>query len=127
MLQKESPSAPRRGGKANLIFLLVLAGAALALLGWQTWSRREREAGAAVLRYGDEPQTELRIPLDEDKTYDVDTGYYTVHIEVKDGAAAFVHSPCPDHTCESFGWLSQPGQWAACLPARAMLELEDAS
>ena len=41
--------------------------------------------------------TTMNLPLDKNDTYDVDTGYYTVHIEVKDGAARFVDSPGPDH------------------------------
>ena len=49
--------------------------------------------------------------------------YLTVHIEVKDGAARFVDSPCPDHICESFGWLSNEDQTATCLPARAVLTI----
>ena len=47
--------------------------------------------------------------------------YYTVHIEVKDGRARFIESPCPDHICEGFGWLSAEDQTATCLPARAVL------
>ena len=34
--------------------------------------------------------TTMNLPLDVDETYDVDTGYYTVHIQIKDGAARFV-------------------------------------
>jgi len=34
-----------------------------------------------------------------------------------------VDSPCPDHLCENFGWLSRAGDWAACLPAKASLTL----
>ena len=65
----------------------------------------------------------MNLPLDVDETYDVDTGYYTVHIQIKDGAARFVDSPCPDHICEGFGWLSNEDQTATCLPARAVLTI----
>ena len=47
----------------------------------------------------------------------------TVHIRIQDGAARFVDSPCPDHICESFGWLSEEDQTATCLPARAVLSI----
>ena len=40
-----------------------------------------------------------------------------------DGGIRFVESPCPDHTCESFGVLTKQGDWAACLPARAKLSV----
>ena len=53
----------------------------------------------------------------------MDTGYLTVHIRFLDGAARFVDSPCPDHICESFGWLSEEDQTATCLPARAVLSI----
>lgn len=53
----------------------------------------------------------------------MDTGYLTVHIRIQNGAARFVDSPCPDHVCESFGWLSEEDQTATCLPARAVLTI----
>ena len=56
----------------------------------------------------------------------MDTGYLTVHIEVKDGAARFVDSPCPDHICEGYGWLTLEDQTATCLPARAVLTIAPA-
>ena len=40
-----------------------------------------------------------------------------VHLQVKDGAIAFLDSQCPDHVCEQFGWLDKDGAWAACVPA----------
>lgn len=112
--------------RVTLLFFAAVPAIALALLVLQRSARPAGPAGVAVLTYGDDPQAQLRIPLDEEKTYDVDTGYYTVHIQVQGGAAAFVQSPCPDHTCEGFGWLREPGQWAACLPAKAMLQVEEA-
>ena len=39
-------------------------------------------------------------------------------------AIAFVDSPCPDHLCEGYGWLSRQDDWAACLPAQATLTIE---
>lgn len=105
----------------NLIFAaVVLAVAAVFLL-----VRSKSATGtdlAAELIYGDD-NTVMSIPLDKDTTYDLDTGYYTVHVQVKEGAARFVDSPCPDHVCEGFGWLSREDQTATCLPARAVLTL----
>ena len=76
----------------------------------------------AELIYGDS-NTRLTFPLEKDADYAVDTGYLTVHIRIQDGAARFVDSPCPDHICESFGWLSEEDQTATCLPARAVLSI----
>lgn len=106
----------------NLIFAAVILAAAGILFAIRSASRTPGASLAAELIYGDN-NTVLSIPLTENKTYDVDTGYLTVHIEVKDGAACFVDSPCPDHICESFGWLTEEDQTATCLPARAVLTI----
>ena len=109
----------------NLIFAAVILAAAAALL-----AVRSLRSTAAPLRaeliYGDD-NTTMDLPLNVNRTYDVDTGYYTVHIEIQNGAARFVDSPCPDHICESFGWLSREDQTATCLPARAVLTIVPAS
>jgi hypothetical protein len=103
--------------RINVIFAVIL----LAVAGVFFFMNSKREAGGvARLTYGDD-STVLDIPLNQDKEYDIDTGYYTIHLQVKDGKIAFVDSPCPDHKCEGFGWLSQEDDWAACLPARASI------
>ena len=78
----------------------------------------------AVVQYGS-PQQTLRLPLDKDARYDLESGGYSIHLQVQDGAIAFVESPCPDHLCEGFGWLSRAGDWAACLPAEASVTIEE--
>ena len=49
---------------------------------------------------------------------------YVVHLQVKDGAIAFLDSQCPDHVCEQFGWLDKDGAWAACVPAGVYVVVE---
>ena len=106
---------------ANVLFAAVVLAAA-GLLFFLRSSRPGSAKLEAELTYGD-ANTVLPISLAKDAAYDVDTGYLTVHIQVQDGAARFVDSPCPDHLCENFGWLSRAGDWAACLPAKASLTL----
>ena len=101
--------------KTNLIFAGVLLAVAAALFAVMAL---RPAGGVALLTWGQEGNT-LEIPLDKDRRYDIDTGLYTIHLEVKDGAIAFVDSPCPDHLCEGYGWLSRQDDWAACLPAMA--------
>lgn len=105
--------------RLNLVFALIILAAAGVLF----WFNSQRSSGGmARLTYGDAPnQTILDIPLSQNKRYDIDTGSYTIHLQVQDGRIAFVDSPCPDHNCEGFGWLSQEDDWAACLPAKASL------
>ena len=83
---------------ANVLFAAVVLAAA-ALLFFLRSSRPGSAKLEAELTYGD-ANTVLPISLAKDAAYDVDTGYLTVHIQVQDGAARFVDSPCPDHICE---------------------------
>lgn len=106
----------------NLIFAAVILAAAGVLFALRATHTTPGSTLEAELIYGD-ANTVQKFSLDKDVTYDVDTGTYTVHIEVKDGAARFVDSPCPDHICEGYGWLSAEDQSATCLPARAVLTI----
>ena len=99
----------------DLLFAVVILAIAAVLL----VVRRVHASGSGLRA----ELITMNLPLDVDETYDVDTGYYTVHIQIKDGAARFVDSPCPDHICEGFGWLSNEDQTATCLPARAVLTI----
>lgn len=102
----------------DLVFAAVILAAAAVLL----LVRKANQTGAplcAELIYGDS-NTRLTFPLEKDADYGEVAG---VHIRIQDGAARFVDSPCPDHICESFGWLSEEDQTATCLPARAVLSI----
>ena len=111
---------------ANLLFaavILLAAGALFLLRG----AGKDRDTPLqARLIYGD-GNASLDLPLDTDGVYDVDTGYLTVHVEIRDGAARFIDSPCPDHVCEGYGWLTLEDQTATCLPARAVLTIVPAA
>lgn len=112
----------KKGLKQNLLFAAVVLAAAALLFALRGW-RRGQYGGMPVyaqLTYG-EDNAVMEIPLDLDGRYDVDTGLYVIHLEVRDGAVGFVDSPCPDHVCENYGFLSQADQQAVCLPARAVL------
>lgn len=105
----------------DLIFAAVILAAAGILFALRSAKQSSSTLGAELI-YGD-ANTVQKISLDKDATYDIDTGYLTVHIEVKDGAARFIDSPCPDHICENYGWIAQEDQSATCLPARAVLTI----
>ena len=124
--KENAPAAPEkktRARRTNLIFAAVVLLLALILLAVRLWW--QAHAGpdqVAVLTYS--AQDALEIDLRQERTIDVDTGSYTIHVQVQDGKIAFVDSPCPDHVCEAFGWLEKEGDWAACMPAGAFLEIE---
>lgn len=103
--------------KKNLIFTIILLVVAAGLFLWQ---RSTAVTGPrAELSYGKDKS--VILSLSKDGFHDISTGKYTVHLEVKEGRIRFVDSPCPDHLCEAFGWLQNENDWAACLPAEAIL------
>ncbi len=90
---------------------------ALMLNAWLIWSfygTGGREGDWLIIRSSAAAQQKLRLS---------DSGQFTVPgregdsvIEVRNGMARFLHSPCTGRHCVRAGWLSHDGDWAACLP-----------
>ncbi len=108
----------------KLIFAAVVLAAAALLFVLYRANAPKAEPLVAVVDFGD-GITET-IPLDEDHDYLYDVGDYIVHLQVEDGAVAFLDSQCPDHVCEQFGWLSEKDAWAACVPAGVYVTVQAA-
>ena len=92
----------------NILFAVVVLAIAAVLLAVRSHNATGGKLTAQLI-YGDNNAV-MDIPLEKDETYSVDT-------------ARFIESPCPDHICEGFGWLSAEDQTATCLPARAVLTI----
>ena len=120
-----SGSRKRKPWMKNLIFALVVLVLAAALYFGVRAAHSGKGSGLqAVVDFGD-GITET-LPLDTDHDYLYDVGDYVVHLQVKDGAVAFLDSQCPDHVCEQFGWLSEQDAWAACVPAGVYVTVQAA-
>ena len=116
------PCAKRR----RLIVNAAFAAAVLLAAGLAWWALR-RSRGPALYARADFGMGAVEmLPLDTDYDYYYQVDGYIVHLQVRDGAVAFLDSQCPDHVCEAFGWLSEPGQWASCVPAGVMVTVEPA-
>ena len=76
----------------NILFAVVVLAIAAVLLAVRSHNATGGKLTAQLI-YGDS-NTVLDIPLEKDETYSVDTGYYTVHIEVKDGTSARALAGC---------------------------------
>ena len=101
--------------------VLIILAAALSLIVWRYYTAGQGKI--AVLSYGGTET--LSVPLWKDGIYEAESNGMNLHIEVKDGKAAFINSSCPDHTCEHFGWLEMEGDIAVCLPGAAILEISE--
>ena len=119
-----SGSRKRKPWRKNLIFALVVLVLAAALYFGVRAAQSSKGSGLqATVDFGDVISETLQLDTDHDYLYDV--GDYVVHLQVKDGAVAFLDSQCPDHVCEQFGWLDKDGAWAACIPAGVYVVVED--
>lgn len=108
--------------KINLAFAAVILIVAAVLI--LVLRSRGRDGLVAVVDFGDDITETISLDTDYDYLYDV--GDYIVHLQVKDGAIAFLESQCPDHVCEQFGWLNEDGAWAACVPAGVYVQVQPA-
>ena len=107
----------------NAIFALILLAVAAALYFGVRAAHSGKESGLeAIVDFGDGVTETLPLAQNHDYLYEV--GDYIVHLQVKDGAIAFLDSQCPDHVCEQFGWLDKDGAWAACVPAGVYVVVE---
>ena len=99
-----------RSVRKNICFAAVILLLAAAIwLGYAISTGKDPvNRRKAVVSYTAAGQTyTIALPMDQNQTYSIVTGTYTVHIQIQDGAAAFVNSPCQDHLCEEFGWLRE--------------------
>ncbi|MCL2139867.1 MAG: NusG domain II-containing protein [Treponema sp.] len=64
---------------------------------------------------------EWLFPIDAEETLAFSGPLGETVINISDGKARFISSPCMNQTCVASGAVQIPGQWAACLPNRIML------
>jgi hypothetical protein len=84
------------------------------------------EPAAAVVKI-DTADDVFLYPLDENRDVEVEGPIGHTHILIKDGIVYISDSPCDDKLCVLMGGISQPGQWAACLPNRVFVSIEGGS
>jgi hypothetical protein len=98
-----------------LLALLLLVGLYAAF-----WQSDGHGAEAVVLVNG---KRWARLDLFHNQDLIVPGPLGHSHIQVRDGQARFVDSPCPNKLCVHTGWLSQGGEVAVCLPNKVSLQI----
>ncbi len=66
----------------------------------------------------------LEYPLNQNKILSIHGDKGLSLIEIKQGKARFIHSPCRNQFCVFHGWLSAPEETSACLPNRVSITLK---
>lgn len=110
--------------KRDAILVLVILVIAAAIFAFYQFTK---EKGAtAVITVGLNTQTQeiFTYPLNEDQRIDLTGGKLPVHLQIENDKIRFINSECSDHNCEGFGWLQNQGEWAACLPAGVVVQIQ---
>ncbi|MDD2214374.1 MAG: NusG domain II-containing protein [Oscillospiraceae bacterium] len=116
--------------RRDIIIILAILAVALLLLGWQQSRRSQDPDGSGQLVADVYYQNQLidTIPLISDNEQDFSYSQRPAVIlhRYADGSLAFIESDCPDQICVHAGKLSQPGQFAACLPNEMLVNVRRA-
>jgi len=128
-----SPAAPRADGpasraaqravaaltRADRLVFYTLVGLGVALL----FLPRGAGEPAALVVEGTGGYRSV-APLSEDGRIEVPGPLGTTVVEVRDGAARVVSSPCPQKTCIAMGAVAEPGDIAVCVPNGVIVRIE---
>ena len=110
-------------GKIKLLdFVFILLVTAVTLVFFLRLSKKSNSRQKVLVAKS--TQEEYVFPLDRDGEYKVLGLYGNSVIEVIGGKARFKDSPCPNKTCVQHGFISSPGEWAACLPNDVFILVE---
>ena len=104
--------------------LIVAAALALeALLLWRLWT----PGGSAELAIVQGPQQRLELPLHEDADHALRGPLGVSRLRIRNGAIAFVDSPCQRKLCIRSGAHARHGASTACVPNRISLHIAGAA
>lgn len=110
--------------RADLLLIVVIAAVCMILFLPKQIPQAGRQGVQAVL-YSDGAEVR-RISLSEvEAPYTLTLGEnLPAIIRVEQGRIRYLSAGCPDGLCVKSGWLSRPGDTAACLPARTVIAIE---
>lgn len=112
-------------GKKDLLVVAVLLLAAVGCWIWyQAAYKAPEEQNLAVITVDGKEAMRLNLLAEEDRIFSLQESFgVPVSFEVKEHKIRFVQVTCPDHICESAGFLSREGQSAVCMPNRTSLSI----
>ena len=107
-----------------LDFLVIALAAALTfILGGMVYFG-ENSSSSVIIRGPDKTWV---YPLGAEAQVKVAGVIGETTVQIHQGQAAIVSSPCNGQTCVAAGALHKNGQWAACLPNRVSVLVEGAN
>jgi len=103
------------------VFAAALLG--IALISWRVYAGRAGDP----LAYLRGPGAEWIYPLDSPRTVRIPGPLGDTVVQLGEGSARVLSSPCREKICVRAGAIARPGQWVACLPNRVFLEIRGRS
>jgi hypothetical protein len=104
----------------------VVFAAALAAIGLISW--KVYAGGASAPRvYLHGASAEWIYPLDSPRTVAIPGPLGDTVVQIAGGEVRVLSSPCKEKICIRSGAIARPGQWIACLPNRAFIEIRGRS
>ncbi|MCL2492967.1 MAG: NusG domain II-containing protein [Clostridiales bacterium] len=104
--------------RSDIILIGILLAAAVSV--YLFVSSQPAGGAAAEVIYGG--KVVMTVDLTKDRTFSLPEKPNVV-FQVKNDSIAFTKSDCPDQICVHTGFISKPGQMAACLPNDLMLKI----
>jgi hypothetical protein len=100
-----------------------LIAALLILNGWlfATWGVGFSKGDWVVVTVNQKETT--RLPLDQDQKTHVKGPLGLTEIEVKNGRARIIRSPCKNKVCIKSGYIRYADRLAACIPNRVVVRI----
>ena len=110
----------------DLVIALTTVAAALSIWGVSAFSIRVPAGSSpvAVIRAAD--GTESRFALESGtapKDLTLTSGGFSYIIRFEGERVRVLKADCPNQVCVVTGWLSRPGQMAACVPGRLLVRV----
>ncbi len=100
--------------------LAVIALVAAVTAGVSAYSYADGGTGRVSIASG---KNEWIYPLNVDREIDVRGPLGDTRVEIADGTARIVDSPCRDKVCVRMGRLDRTGDWSACLPNGVLVRI----
>ena len=103
--------------------VIILITALTVITGLKAYGRGANSLNVVVRG----PDKTWIFPLEAEERVSVAGSIGETLVEIRNGRAAIVSSPCNGQTCVAAGEINKNGQWAACLPNRVFIFVEGAA
>ena len=107
-----------------LDYLLILIGIVFCTL--SILSATTRQDGTPLLIVSS-PANEYIYPLDTDTTVQIPGLEGISTIQIQQGQAQYLDSPCANKTCVAASPIHRNGEWSACLPNGIFMRVENST